>query len=286
MRIKKSYQISQLRDYSTLFSRTEVCLWYKNDFTSLKKKICRYDDNLINDQCTYSTYLKHIYKILGKFYPNEYIYKNEFINKWLIKELGKSDSVIYNEFRLGKAIADMVMFNGNSKVFEIKTLLDKDTRLSNQLLEYAKIFNEVYVIVPSTKAEQYAILYSEIGIIAFDEIIGTFSLVRKSAKNNFIDVNTLMQILHTKEYILIVEKYFGQKPLFNDFNKFDICKNLIEQIPTTILNEYFIDLMKHRKINNVFSQETSHLNQIFLSLNLSFNNQKVLLNNLESTITQ
>ncbi len=31
MYIKKSYQINQLRDYSSLFSRSEVLRWNKND---------------------------------------------------------------------------------------------------------------------------------------------------------------------------------------------------------------------------------------------------------------
>ena len=84
MYIKKSYHINQLRDYSSLFSRTEVCRWHKKDLTSLKIKISRYDTSLINNNCTYLSYLKYVYRILEKFYPNEYVYKNEFINKWLI----------------------------------------------------------------------------------------------------------------------------------------------------------------------------------------------------------
>lgn len=107
MYIKKSYQINQLRDYSSLFSRSEVLRWNKNDLTSLITKISRYDNSLINKKYTYLSYLKYVYKVLEKFYPNEYIYKNEFINKWLIRELGKSDSIVYNEFRLGKTVADI-----------------------------------------------------------------------------------------------------------------------------------------------------------------------------------
>lgn len=284
MNIKKSYNIDQLRDYSSLFSRGEVSRWYKNDFTSLDLKISRYDALHVTDNCTYVSYLKHIYKILEKFYPNEYVYKNEFINKQLIKELGNSNSVIYSEFRLGKAVADMVMFNGSSKVFEIKTLLDKDSRLSNQLLQYRKLFNEVYVIAPKSKVDKYLNLDDKTGVIFYDETNGKFSIIRHSAKNSFIDVDILMEVLHTHEYINIVENHFGFKPSFNDFNKFDICKDLIKQIPYNTLNELFIGLMKERKIYNEFSKKEKHLNQIFLSLNLSSKDKQVLLTNLSSNI--
>lgn len=47
------------------------------------------------------------------------------------------------------------MFNGKSKVFEIKTILDKEYRLSNQLQEYKKLFNEVYIIVPRELLSKY-----------------------------------------------------------------------------------------------------------------------------------
>ncbi|MEO6135474.1 MAG: sce7726 family protein [Ginsengibacter sp.] len=285
MNFKKTYNIDQLRDYSSLFSRGEVSRWYRNDFTSLNLKISRYDASYITQNCTYFSYLKHIYKVLAKFYPNEYVYKNEFINKQLIKELGGSNSIIYNEFRLGKAVADIVMFNGNSKVFEIKTLLDKDSRLSNQLLQYGKLFNEVYVIAPKSKVDKYLNLDGKIGIIFYDEKSGNFSLIRHSSNNSFIDVDILMQVLHTHEYINIVENYYGIKPAFNDFNKFDICKNLIKQIPSETLNEKFIGVMKKRKINNEFSKKEKHLNQIFLALNLSCKDKQVLLTNLSSNIT-
>ncbi|MEJ7821351.1 MAG: sce7726 family protein [Chitinophagaceae bacterium] len=285
MNIKKSYNIDQLRDYSSLFSRGEVSRWFKNDFTSLNKKISRYDALHVTYNCTYVSYLKHIYKILERYYPNEYVYKNEFINKQLIKELGGANSVIYSEFRLGKAVADMVMFNGNSKVFEIKTLLDKDSRLSNQLHQYGKLFNEVYVIAPKSKIDKYLDLDDKTGVIFYDEVNGNFSVIKQSAKNSFIDVDILMQVLHTHEYINIVENHYGCKPSFNDFNKFNICKNLIKQIPFNTLNEYFVELMKERKINNEFCKKEKHLNQIFLSLNLSFEHKQVLLKNLSSNIT-
>lgn len=39
-------------------------------------------------------------------------------------ELGEKDSIVFNELSIGKAHADLAMFNGVSKVFEIKTIFD------------------------------------------------------------------------------------------------------------------------------------------------------------------
>lgn len=284
--LKASYKIDQLRDYSSLFSRSEVNRWMKNDFDSLNFKIKRYDSRLINKQINYLKYLKNIYKILQKFYANEYIYKNEFLNKWLIKELGSSNSIIYNEFRLGKAIADLVMFNGCSKVFEIKTLLDKEARLSSQLNEYKKFFNEVYLIVPLSQVEKYSLYDKNVGVISYDQEKNNFTLVRNSLKNNDIDPASIMGILHTKEYKKIVSQYYGEVPKCNSFEQYDICKQLIEKIPIENLNELFIEAMKSRKINNDMCTKTNaEFNQIFLSLNLDQKQKVKLFNNLNSLIS-
>ena len=169
----------------------------------------RYSSKLMSK--TYLSYLKKVYKVLQKFYVNEYVYKNEFLNQWLIKELGSEKSIIYNELRLGNAVADLVMFNGCSRVFEIKTLLDKESRLTSQLEAYKKVFNEIYLIVPNSKMDTYRSYEESIGLITYDQENRNFLLIREAEKNNIIDVDSIMEVLHTKEYRKIVNEYFGSE---------------------------------------------------------------------------
>ena len=197
------YTSNQLRDFSTLFLRSEVNRWMNGDFNSIDIKLKRYDLVELNKGKSYLNFLRNTYQVLEKNYPNEYILKNEFLNKWLRNELGDNNSVIFNEFRIGKAIADLAMFNGISKVFEIKTILDKEYRLSNQLEEYKKIFNEVYIIVPSVLLTKYLNYDESVGVITYDSTSKKFELIRKAESIFNIDSNTLMEVLHTKEYLKI-----------------------------------------------------------------------------------
>lgn len=278
--------INQLRDFSTLFSRSEVNRWLKGDFASINLKLERHNLIKLNKGNSYLKFLRKTYRILEKSYPNEYVLKNEFLNNWLLKELGATDSVVFNEFRIGKATADLVMFNGISKVFEIKTILDKDYRLSSQLSEYKKIFNEVYIIVPVVQLLKYSKFDNSVGIISYDSENKKFELIKKAERRNRIDSSTLMEILHTKEYIHISKEYFGQLPQMNSFNQFDICKSLLSQIPQNELDKLFINTMKKRKINNKFySKINIEFNQISLSFNFSKEQRDILINNLkENTI--
>lgn len=280
-----SFNTNQLRDFSSLFLRSEVSRWLKNDFKSIDLKLNRY--NLFDqyEGNSYLSVLRKIYKVLEKYYPNEYILKNEFLNQWLKQEIGNDNSIIFNEFRIGKAIADLAMFNGVSKVFEIKTILDKKYRLSNQLQEYKKIFNEIYIIVPSVHLEKYIMYDKTVGIITYESDSKKFRLIQKPVRNYNIDINVIMEILHTNEYITITSEYYEELPQMNAFNQFGICKELISKIPMQQLNKIFINVMKNRNINNFFFNKiNSEFNQICLSLNLKQQEIDKLIYNLKSNI--
>jgi hypothetical protein len=279
-----SFSTNQLRDFSSLFSRSEVYRWLKNDFESINLKLKRYSLLEKNKGNSYLDILKKTYKVLEKHYPNEYIIKNEFLNQWLKKELGSNDSVIFNELRIGKAIADLAMFNGISKVFEIKTILDKEYRLSNQIQEYKKLFNEVYIIVPKVQLSKYIEYDKCIGIITYDSDFKSFDLVQKSTLNNIIDKDAIMEVLHTKEYLKITKSYYKELPEMNTFVQFETCKKLIANIPDKTLNRLFLEVMKERRINNLFfNKVNSEFNQICLSLNLKKTERDRLIMKLKTT---
>jgi hypothetical protein len=279
------YSANQLRDLSSLFMRSEALRWFKNDFSSINIKLHRYNKYKSFKGKSYLEVLKKTYKIVEKNYPNEYILKNEFLHKWLLKELGQTDSVVYNELRIGKAVADLAMFNGISKVFEIKTILDKETRLSSQLLEYKKIFNEVYLIVPECQLRKYSIYDHTIGIITYDSNSKQFHLYRKAIYCNEIDVDIVMNVLHSNEYLRIVQENFPEKPLMNAFTQFEICKKMISTLSSDELNKLLIDSLKKRQINNAFLNKSNYqFNQIFLSLNLSKKERDSLILNLKTNL--
>jgi len=281
------YNQNQLRDYSTLFSRSEALSWMKLDFESINCKIKRYDEQWKQSKkATYIDYLRHIYNILEENYQNEYIFKNSFLNEWLIKEMGQSNSKVFSEYRVGNAVADLVMFNGNSKVFEIKTDLDTKNRLALQIQNYKKAFNQIYLIIPETKIDTYRNYDVEIGLITFNnKRTDKFKLYRKAFNNQTIEADTIMHILHTHEYKAIVKSHFGDLPEMTSFNQFHICREFIKKIPNEELNKYFIDIMKERDLENILSSRNyREFNQLSLALKLSKTEKKNMIQILKSPL--
>ncbi len=148
--------INRYRDYASIFSRSEVISLITGDYESINLKISRHYDSIPKGALTsYLNFIKHAYSVLDRNYQNEYLVKNSFLTNWLIDELGREESIIFNEFRAGDSVVDLAMFNGVSKAFEIKTEFDSDKRLKSQISDYRQCFNEVYLIVPSNKVQSY-----------------------------------------------------------------------------------------------------------------------------------
>jgi hypothetical protein len=281
------YQVNQLRDYSSLFSRGQVLSWLKKDFTSINFKINRYDKKLLNDHnATYLDYLKYVYSVLANNYQNEYIFKNEFLNNWLIKELGETNSKVFSEFRVGNSIADLVMFNGYSKIFEIKTELDNDSRLISQLKNYEKAFNMIFLIIPKSKVHIYEKQDASIGLITYAPTSqDIFTVYREANLNLDIEPSIIMSILHTNEYKSIVKKYYGYLPKMTSFNQYKICSELIFEIPKEKLNKLFIDEIKKRNSTNALSSTYyKEFNQLFLALKMDCDSKNKMINSLKTNV--
>jgi len=272
MQLDVAYTNNQLRDYSSLFSWIEVISWFKKEFTSIHYEVERYDAHWYDfKKASYLDYLKYVYSILESHYQNEYVFKNTFLNEWLIKEMGEQHSKVFSEFRVGNAIADLVMFNGHSKIFEIKTGYDSDARLPLQLENYSKAFNQIFLIVPESKLSTYEKYDKHIGLISFNATDKKrFHLHRKAEVHVEVDPATIMDILHTEEYKSIVKLYYGNLPEITSFNQYTICKELIGNIPSTELNKLFIAQIKKRGSKNTLSSRYyKESNQLCLALKMN-----------------
>ena len=283
-------QKEKMRSYASIFSSTSFLqLLKRNDFDFINKKIERYDgDKVGKNLFTYFDYIKYTYDSLKKDYRCEYVYKNELINELILKRYGTNNTVVINEFKVGNSIADMVLFNGTSKAFEIKTELDSGKRLLGQLSDYTKIFKECYVLTHESLITKYLDADDTIGIIAIVKTGNSYKMeeVRKASISEEIDANILIRSLRTQEYKNIIATYFGGLPCVNNFQMFDECSRLMKQIPQKELNNLFIAELKKRTSNTQFLQDFyKELRQLCLSLKISTKDYQLLNLKLSQPIT-
>lgn len=77
---------------------------------------------------------------------DEYIYKAALTQKILLGRHSLQTASMLNEFRVGQCKADVVILNGTSTVYEVKSERDSLSRLERQVEAYSLVFARLYVI--------------------------------------------------------------------------------------------------------------------------------------------
>lgn len=269
----QTYNImDRMRSYSSAFSRslfTDIIKY--GDCSRLDAIHDRYDGKRKKEK-TYFSYLKYLYRQISINYRCEYVYKNELI-ELLIKKYAHSNTIIFNEFRMQKSIVDLAMFNGKSRAFEIKTEYDTTRRLIGQLVDYTRVFQLCYVVIPANMLETYEKdIPPYIGIVLMRESGGVLELdeVRPAVENKNIDAGMMMKCLRTKEYENMVIEEFGKLPDVPYYEMYEACEEKLYDMPPDKLHQYFLKEIEKRKNNMCLLKKAPHeLRQMYLQLGLS-----------------
>lgn len=280
-------ELIRLRDLSSAFSRnTFVDVLNYSDYSHLNWLASRYD----TIQCaTYFELIKKSYSLISKYYRCEYVYKNELI-KLLFNKYGTRNSVYFSEFRVGNSIADIVMFNGESKAFEIKTEYDTPRRLDKQMEAYKRVFDKCYIVIPENKLNDYrSSIESTTGIITMSVNHGRIILkeVKPACQNESFDLEVLISCLRTNEYKNIVRSLGVSLEGVAGYDMYKFCCNVISHGDSDKVKALFLCEIKKRKNNtSLLRKYPMPLRQMMLSLNLSKDKANKLLKQLNTNINQ
>lgn len=236
--------------------------------TVLKKSIEKYSDKEV--VISNIDGFKEIYKYMSKSYRNEYFYKNQLLNKLLIGRHSLNTTSALRELPIENSISDFVLINGKAQVYEIKTELDNLKRLSNQINDYYKAFKYVNVITDESHVENImeTLPNKNIGIFVLTKR-NTISTIREPSEyGNKLNHVTMFKTLRKKEYLSILEDYFGQKPEVSDFEMYDTSLKLFEEIPINKahdlmkkkLKERYLDTFRENK--NIVLETPSELREL------------------------
>ena len=78
---------------------------------------------------------------------HEYVYKSALTTNILLGTHSLSTASMLTEFRVRKTKADLIILNGTSTAYEIKSERDSLTKLERQISDYRSVFASVYAIV-------------------------------------------------------------------------------------------------------------------------------------------
>lgn len=200
---------------------------------------------------TYAELFEYIYDLLLCHYRSEYIYKNAIASKIAIGRHKLADIAYFSEFNAWNSIADVVIANGTTTAYEVKTEYDSFSRLDGQLASYQEIFDRVYAIIPESKLSSLLKLVEpNIGVIVLTEEY-TLSVYREAQSNiEFLSHEKIYSCLRKSEYEDIIIKHHGKlpdaKPAFVRKESF----KLFTQLDSKTLHSEFTRCLKNRQLDD------------------------------------
>lgn len=204
------------------------------------------------DQAISSDSLKEmfdgLYRHMKENYRCEYFYKNQIVNQLLIEKHSDNSAVLLSEFAVGTKVADIVIVNGQSSAYEIKTELDNFDRLNEQLSTYVQVFDKVNVVTYRSALKQISEkILDSVGIIVLNE--SGRLLTKRLARCNSGSFNKSLaaNCLRQNEIVSAFSDLNGFVPEIGSAKIGRYCRDWFSSLDNMSAQKIFRNCLKQRK---------------------------------------
>jgi hypothetical protein len=159
-----------------------------------------------------------------------------------------------DEIRSAGSRADVVILNGTSTVYEIKSQYDSFDRLDSQLLDYKRVFDRICIVTTDAKAA-FALRSTEpsVGIIAMLHD-GTLRTLREPASNkDNIDPGAVFDCMRQSEFRGAVLEAFGLVPDVPNSRLYRRARELFCSLSPAIAHDLMVSQVKKRGKRKAFA---------------------------------
>jgi hypothetical protein len=239
-------KLKHFRYLAQLFSQRNMFSIAAGDFFKANLEGLSWSGFRIKKRHSISSFFEDLYDLLSQNYRFEYIYKNELTLE-VLSEYHSVASSVLTEFRSANCVADALVLNGTSCVYEIKTELDNLDRLDRQITAYKQMFDHINVITFKSQAEKLEkSLDLSVGLVTLNSDLN-LEILRPALSNKFqVDNNTIFDSLRVNEYMDIIKKQFGFAPDVPNTLRFQTAKDLFLSLPADVAHDEMVRVLKNR----------------------------------------
>jgi hypothetical protein len=192
--------------------------------------------------------LNVLYDYLSKHYRCEYVYKNEIANQLLLERHSDNSATLLRELASDSSIADIVIVNGNTSAYEIKTELDNFDRLANQLESYQTIYDCLYVVTHERALNTLRQrLNPSVGLIVLDDETRLHEARKAESCTHLFDPAKAVLTLRQTELVRELEPHFGKLPAMGTASIYRYCREQYLNMSKSEARELFYRALKSRR---------------------------------------
>ncbi len=229
----------------------------------------------------FSLAITFAYEHLKRYYRCEYVYKNEIANQLLLKRHRDNSAALLSEFNVKRSIADIVIVNGVTSAYEIKTELDNLGRLSSQIQDYSQVFDNVSVVThPQALGQLKKILPSHVGIIILRENGKLFAERNPANNDNEFNREIASRAIRQSDLIDAYNHYEGSLPDVGTAYIGTTCRKWFCSLEIPVAKQIFKDALKSRRPSmihfNLIKNSPHPLKMALLSRDVSKKTCKII----------
>jgi len=218
----------------------------------------------------FDEFYDQMYLHLINNYRNEYVYKNVLVEKLLLGRHSLNTSFMLTEFRSDCCKADLVLLNGTSHVFEIKTQYDNLDRLETQMRAYSKQFDCTHILTHESMLDKVAVKVDDsVGLMVLSDRY-TLRIIRspRSMKSHARQ-DKIFDSLRKAEYINIIKDTYGFAPVVPNTQTYKIFKELFCKLDSELAHNSMVSELKkrgeHNNVKDLIKHAPTSLKALMLS---------------------
>jgi hypothetical protein len=249
---QKEIFIDKAASLSRIFSNSVIGdLALKGNSATMKRVFKEIQvDRLFDEESTLRECFDYFYKLIFKYYRNEYVYKNSIARKVLLGRHSVKTSCMLTEFRISNSKADVLVLNGTSHVYEIKTDLDSLDRLPKQVSDYKRAVDYVNVITSPSYADKVEnCVDDDVGILVLNNR-GSISTLRSPSSNKKnVNPGVIFDSLRKNEYLSIIKSCGVEIPDVPNTLLFKQCRDIFSSFDPVLCHDRMLESVKKRTLD-------------------------------------
>ena len=228
-------------------------------------------------------------RLISKEDRHEYIYKSAIAHKVLLGKHSLNTAVLLNEFRVGDCKADVVLINGTSNVFEIKSERDSLRRLEKQIFTYQSVFANVNVITGENHLKSVLkTTPASVGVLLLSDRHQISTIRESNEFSRNIKAECIFDSIHLSESKVILKNLGFEIPKVPNTKAYSTYKFLFKKISNEDAHEEMVKVLKQTReqsrLSNFLDLLPKSIIPIALYTRLSRRDQNQLLNALDTSL--
>ena len=220
---------------------------------------------------------------------HEYIYIAALTEKVLLGTHSLNTATMMKEFNIGRCKADVVILNGTSNVYEIKSERDSLRRLNDQIRAYSRVFAKVNIIVGENHLQEArSLIPDHVGVMVLSDRYQVSTLRSAIEDPGRTDAAAIFDAINQKEAGEILRSLGMIVPEVPNTERYHVLRKMFLDLDSETAHGAMVECLLHtrslRKLSGFLESVPKSLVPAILSLPLTRRERTRLIYTLRTPI--